>query len=169
MPALMYSKMRQKILENYGLLSPRSIAEPVDFSQVIFCEEEDQPFNLDTEDLLLSESSNHIAKDVICQQGEPQEILEFKFSVSRLPRWAQAKVTGSHIVHRKLSLNSPQKVEPKVLSPFVCDGWKGAHFSPEPQVPSDRIRSSKACLSNFSRSSSHSNGDNSPTSEDPIR
>ena len=96
--------MQQRMKENCDPLSPKSLARPVAFNQIFFCDEaeEDRSRNV-----AFPENSNHVGQKVIFG-GNPQEALEFNFSVSRLPRWAQAKVISSKVVPRKLGFTSPQ-------------------------------------------------------------
>lgn len=94
--------MQQRIKENCGPLSPKSLGRPVAFSQIVFCEEDRN------EDGEFPENSNQVGKKIIFGAGNPQDTLAFKFSVSRLPKWAQAKLMSSKIVPRKLGLTSPQ-------------------------------------------------------------
>lgn len=104
-PADLSYIMQQRIKENCGPLSPKSLARPVAFSQIVFCEEAEEDRNEDRE---FPENSNQVGQKIIFGGGNPQDTLAFKFSVSRLPKWAQAKVISSKIVPRKLGLTSPQ-------------------------------------------------------------
>lgn len=90
--------MLQRMHENIGPLSLSSLAQPVAFSQLLFFEEEDQQCGINCEDALLPGNSNQVGQKRRYQHGEPREDSAFKFSVSRLPRWAQDKVTSSDIV-----------------------------------------------------------------------
>lgn len=98
MPASLSSRMLQRMHENIGPLSLSSLAQPVAFSQLLFFEEEDQQCGINCEDALLPGNSNQVGQKRCYQHGEPREDSAFKFSVSRLPRWAQDKVTSSDIV-----------------------------------------------------------------------
>nr|POE90882.1 mitogen-activated protein kinase-binding protein 1 [Quercus suber] len=97
-PASLSSRMLQRMHENLGPLSLSSLAQPAAFSQLLFLEEEDQQCGINCEDALLLGNSNQAGRKRRYQHGEPQEASAFKFSVSRLPRWAQDKVTSSDIV-----------------------------------------------------------------------
>lgn len=113
MPAPLSSRMLQRMKENLG---PLSLAQPVGFRQISFYEEENKQFIVNPEDVLLPENSNQIGQRM-SHQGGPREISAFKFSVSRLPRWAQAKVTSSNIVPSDLKFNLPQVLVCMIKSP----------------------------------------------------
>lgn len=97
--------MQNRLKENCGPLSPKSLARPLAFGQAFFSAEEDKFIS---EDLSLPEISNQVGRKVVYGRKDPRETLAFKFSVSRLPRWAQDKVLSSEVVSRKLGLTSPQ-------------------------------------------------------------
>ncbi|KAJ7961294.1 mitogen-activated protein kinase-binding protein 1 isoform X1 [Quillaja saponaria] len=131
-PALMSTRILERITEKQTPLSPRSLAQPVAFSHIILGEEEDQQYKINSEEVW-SLGSNRQSR------GGPRETSAFKFSVSRLPHWAKAKVTSSNIVQGDLKLTSSQ-------------GY--ASPTPEVQMPSDHaLGGSSSCNSISSRSS----------------
>ncbi|PON63709.1 WD repeat containing protein [Trema orientale] len=134
-PALLSSKMQQKMKKKSSPLSPKSLTQPVAFSQIIF-NEEDWQCRFDSRDLLSPEMLAKTGKKVTHQGGDTQETKKFKFSVSRLPRWAQAKLTSSNVL-REHCLTSSQGVEWKDVSPLVADAQEYALSSPKAQKPSN--------------------------------
>jgi hypothetical protein len=112
-PVPLSSRMLQRMKENLG---PLSLPQPVGFRQIWFNEEEDEQFRVNPEDVLLPENSNQI-RQRMSYQGGPRETLAFKFSVSRLPRWAQAKVTSSNILPSDLKFNLSQVLVCMIKSP----------------------------------------------------
>lgn len=112
MPVPLSSRMLQRMKENLG---PLSLPQPVGFRQISFNEEEDKQFSVNPE-VLLPENSKQI-RQRMSHQGGPRETLAFKFSVSRLPRWAQAKVTSSNIVPSDLKFNLSQVLVCMIKSP----------------------------------------------------
>ncbi|XP_060673982.1 uncharacterized protein LOC107430725 isoform X3 [Ziziphus jujuba] len=147
-PILLSSIMQKRMKENCGPLSPKSLARPL--RQAFLCVEEDRYIS---EDLSLPEISNQIGRKVVYGGKDPRETMAFKFSVSRLPRWAQAKVMSSEVVSRKLGLTSPQQLELKDFSPSVGNGLRCAPSSPEAQMPPRHEMGSETSLSSLSRSS----------------
>ncbi|KAH7553801.1 hypothetical protein JRO89_XS12G0059000 [Xanthoceras sorbifolium] len=95
LPARLASRMLQRVKENTGTLSPRNLAHPVGLSQVMFCVEDDQKCRSDHNDLSLLEDSFQVGQALHYRNGKPQQTPTFRFSISRLPKWAQAKVTCS--------------------------------------------------------------------------
>ena len=94
--------MLQKVKENSVSLSPRTPALPVAFSQAIICGEGDQPCRIDSKDALPAESSSQLKQIANYHGWDSQETYAFKLSISRLPKWAQDKVTSSDFVQRNL-------------------------------------------------------------------
>lgn len=116
MPAPLSSRMLQKMKENLGSLSPSSLAQSVDFSQIFVYEEKDEQCRINAVDVLLPGNSNQTGKKIPCQSGGHRETSTFKFSISRLPRWAQAKVKISDIVSSDLKFTLSQVYACPILS-----------------------------------------------------
>lgn len=96
MPALLSSTMQQRMKKNSSPLSPKILTQPITFSQIVFSEDDWQN-KYDSGDLLSPKTFEKSGKKVTQQGGDTQETKKFKFSVSRLPRWAQAKLTSSNV------------------------------------------------------------------------
>lgn len=97
MPAALSSRMLQKMKENLGSFSASSLAQSVDFSQILFYEEKEKQCRINAVDVLLLGNSNQTGQKFPCQSGRHRETSAFKFSISRLPRWAQNKLKMSDI------------------------------------------------------------------------
>nr|GEU51936.1 hypothetical protein [Tanacetum cinerariifolium] len=80
-PALMTSRMLQKIKENSRSLSPTTIAQCPTMNRIKFYEEN-----------YLRQRSADSA--VVCEDNYSKETPTFRFSVSRLPHWAKSKVNS---------------------------------------------------------------------------
>ncbi|XP_041026151.1 mitogen-activated protein kinase-binding protein 1 [Juglans microcarpa x Juglans regia] len=153
-PAPLSSRMLQKMKENLGSLSPSSLAQSVDFSQILFYEEKDEQSRINAVDVLLRGNSNQTGKKIPCQSEGHRETSTFKFSISRLPRWAQAKVKISDIVPTELKFTLSQQVDQKYFSP-VGDGHGYASMSPEAQIL--YMGGSESCISSLPKSSPNTN------------
>lgn len=79
----------------YFQLSPIIKDPPIALSRIKFLEGDDSLCKANTLDEAALHFSrfNHVGQRMSCQGGNPEESIAFKFSVSRLPRWAQEKVT----------------------------------------------------------------------------
>lgn len=97
----MASRIVQRVKEKYGILPPRNFAQPAALSQIIFCEEEDQKCRMDSVDMSFKKDLDQIG---------PHLTSAFKFSISRLPKWAQKKVTDSEIVPGNLDFSLSQVI-----------------------------------------------------------
>lgn len=100
--------MLQRVKENYGVLSPRNFCQPVALSQIKFCEEEDQKGGINSKHMQLIENSKGGRQRVRYHDCEPRATPAFRFSISRLPKWAQTKVTSPEIVPCNLEFPSSQ-------------------------------------------------------------
>ncbi|KAK3226204.1 hypothetical protein Dsin_006066 [Dipteronia sinensis] len=155
--ARLASRMLQRVKENTCTLFPRSLAHPVCSSQIMFCEEDDKKCRWDHNDLSLLENSFQVGQVLHYRNGKPQQTPSFRFSISRLPKWAQAKVSSSDIPIEFTS--SQQQVEPKFLSPLVGDCEGCVSVCSEAQTPSSHNSGdSSSCLSCLSRSSDPNRG-----------
>ncbi|KAL1808151.1 hypothetical protein ACET3Z_025141 [Daucus carota] len=93
-------------------LSPFIKDPPVAFSQIQFLEGDDSlckanPLN---EAALQYSGFNLLRERMSCQGGNPEESTSFKFSVSRLPKWAQEKVTEGGVFPTRAKCSSLQQV-----------------------------------------------------------
>ncbi|XP_021290055.1 mitogen-activated protein kinase-binding protein 1 [Herrania umbratica] len=158
LPARLAFRMLQKVKETSVSLSPRTPALPVGFSQAIICGEGDLPCRIDFKDVLPAESSSQLKQRANYHGLDTQETYAFKLSISRLPKWAQDKVTSSDFVQRNLEFTSPQQkeVEPKILSPLISNGGAYASLCHEHQTPFGRGSGGRSsCHSSLCRSSSN--------------
>ncbi|KAK2657454.1 hypothetical protein Ddye_010506 [Dipteronia dyeriana] len=157
LPTRLASRMLQRVKENTGTLSPRNLAHPVCLSQIMFCKENDKKCRWDHKDLSLLENSFQVGQELHYRNGKPQQTPSFRFSISRLPKWAQAKVSSSDIPTEFTS--SQQQVEPKILV-GVCEVC--VSVCSEGQTPSSHYSGdSSSCLSSSFRSSDSIRGQNS--------
>ncbi|KAM7258973.1 hypothetical protein ACFE04_014714 [Oxalis oulophora] len=101
-PPRMSSRILQRMKEHTSPLSPTKLAN---FSQII-CREE------------CVEKGNQVKQKTDKYCGSPQVTSAFKFSISRLPKWAQAKVTSSSIVprNRDSTLSMERQEDQNILS-----------------------------------------------------
>ena len=100
-PPLLSSTMQQKVKKKSSPLSPKSLSQPLTFSRPIIFSEEDQQCRYDSRDLLSPEMFKKIEKKATHQGGDTQETKKFKFSMSRLPGWARAKLTSSNVLRER--------------------------------------------------------------------
>ncbi|XVE76508.1 hypothetical protein DITRI_Ditri12bG0179300 [Diplodiscus trichospermus] len=169
LPARLASRMLQKVKENSISLTPTTAAPPVAFSQAILCGERDQPCRIDSGDAIPAESSNQLEQRANYPVWNSQETSAFKLSISRLPKWAQDKVTSSDFVRKNLEFTSPQELEKKILSPVIGNGEDYALLHHDHQTPSGcGSGSSNSCLSSLRRSSSNVSKSQSSASPDEL-
>lgn len=127
--------------EKCSPLSPRSLTQPVGFDQINFSKEDQQCKN-DSRDLLSSKNCEIVGKKEIYEGSDTEETLEFKFSVSRLPRWARARVTSSGAVPREVGSTSPQ-VHFVVLIPRKCLNNESFHIN---AISENRVLQKFLCI-----------------------
>ncbi|MCD7472936.1 hypothetical protein HAX54_014372 [Datura stramonium] len=90
-PDSLSSRMLRKIKENACPLSPAKFAAPATLGQIKLHEVNyHQP-----EDISRTPNLFQVNQRVLCREGSSPGTA-FKFSISRLPKWAQAKVTNLH-------------------------------------------------------------------------
>ncbi|KAJ4823364.1 hypothetical protein Tsubulata_027311 [Turnera subulata] len=95
LPARVSSLMLQRVNQSFVPLSPKNLGLPIPFKQVLFCEEEDELHRINPEDVHFLKNSNQTGQKN--QEAWPERFSSFRFSISRLPRWAQAKVGSSNV------------------------------------------------------------------------
>lgn len=79
-------------------LSPRSIPQPATFCHLPPFGEQFQQSKINPEDVFSLENNRQSSRRMSYPGSSGRRAKDFKFSVSRLPKWAQAKVRGSNIV-----------------------------------------------------------------------
>ena len=85
------------------------MVQPAAVSQIKFHEEDDHLCKTNPNNVDVEENSNQASRRrLCCQGGGLQETSTFKFSISRLPKWAQAKVTTSKVIPADPEFNSSQ-------------------------------------------------------------
>ncbi|KAB5552142.1 hypothetical protein DKX38_009453 [Salix brachista] len=169
LPSRMSSRMLQRMKENAVPLSPKDLGPPSAFNQIVFSEAEDQQFTHNAAKTLSPENSNHFGEKKFYQEERPPRISAFRFSISRLPRWAQAKVEGSSSVSKNPDCTSfQQQLELKTCPPDVDGGEYGA-LCPEVQSPlSTIVGSRESYISSLSGSSACENNQSSPSPLDTL-
>ncbi|XP_018439328.1 uncharacterized protein LOC108811742 [Raphanus sativus] len=135
LPLQMATRMIQAVNENVSL-APVTVAQPVTFVQIVGYVEEDNT-NADQMQQLSPWASS------------------FKFSVSRLPKWAQAKVETNGTTDCKESISN-QKLDDKSLVNAVDIAEECSSSKLECQTPKQGSRTGKSCLGSLSKSSSDS-------------
>ncbi|KAJ4885948.1 Transducin/WD40 repeat-like superfamily protein [Raphanus sativus] len=152
LPLQMATRMIQAVNENVSL-APVTVAQPVTFVQIVGYVEEDNT-NADQMQQLSPWASS------------------FKFSVSRLPKWAQAKVETNGTTDCKESISNQlkafssdiglsslppqQKLDDKSLVNAVDIAEECSSSKLECQTPKQGSRTGKSCLGSLSKSSSDS-------------
>lgn len=106
LPAPLSARILERIMEKNNPLSPRSFVQPPAYSYPSFCKEERQHSKINPEDVWLMSNKSQSGDGMLYPESSHSEASSFKFSVSRLPKWAQAKVTSSINVNKNLNCNS---------------------------------------------------------------
>ncbi|XP_010654199.1 uncharacterized protein LOC100240770 isoform X2 [Vitis vinifera] len=154
LPTSLSSRMLQRIKESSDPLSPASMLLPLSSSRRILSLEEDYHLcEINPEDKSLPTDFNKVNRSVR-QEKNHQETSAFKFSISRLPKWARSKVTSSENAHGDAVVISSE-MELKNFSPIVgsCDGHDFVY--PEVQTPPKHdMGDKKQCLGTIFSSSS---------------
>ncbi|CAJ1803649.1 unnamed protein product [Sphenostylis stenocarpa] len=122
LPASLSSRILERIMEKNDPLSPRSSVQPPSLSYLLFCKEEFQHSKINAEGVWSMRNNSRNGDGMLYPGTSHKEASSFKFSVSRLPKWAQAKVTSSNGVCTNLNCTSSEVYAP---------------LSPEVQIPSD--------------------------------
>lgn len=97
-PIPLSSKMMQKIKEKSMPFTPTSVVQPVSLSGIKFHEEDDHKCKIRPEEVILPECSKTLSQKHFYQRVSLPETSAFKFSISRLPKWAQAKVPSPRVM-----------------------------------------------------------------------
>ncbi|XP_020235251.1 mitogen-activated protein kinase-binding protein 1 isoform X2 [Cajanus cajan] len=124
LPAPLSSRILERIMEKYNPLSPRSSVQPLAYNHLSFCKEECQHSKINPEDVCSMRSKSQSRNGMIYPESCRREASSFKFSVSRLPKWARTKVINSNNICKNFNCTS-------------SDSEAYAPSSPEVQIPSD--------------------------------
>ncbi|XP_058079282.1 uncharacterized protein LOC131227517 [Magnolia sinica] len=117
MPALLSSTILQKIMENASYLFPVSSSQSAAPSEGIVHEEVNHP-NTDFKDISALQNCNLDVEGVVT--GRVCEgTSAFKFSISRLPKWAQIKVTSNETSDGDPEFNLSQVICRKIGDPEI--------------------------------------------------
>ncbi|XP_056172293.1 uncharacterized protein LOC115672345 isoform X2 [Syzygium oleosum] len=92
-PSAFSCKMLQGIKANSDQLSPRSLVPPTAFHRMIYCDKEENQLSINSQEMWFHTSKQ--VRGTLDLRGSPQGTSTFSFSISRLPKWAQAKVSSS--------------------------------------------------------------------------
>ncbi|KAG5142868.1 hypothetical protein JHK82_018563 [Glycine max] len=122
LPAPLSARILERIMEKNNPLSPRSSVQRPAYNYLSFCKEECRHSKINPEDVWSLRNNSQSGDGMLYPESSHSEASSFKFSVSRLPKWAQAKVTSSINVNKNLNCNSLEEYAPS---------------SPEVQIPSD--------------------------------
>ncbi|KAL0545194.1 hypothetical protein IC582_020342 [Cucumis melo] len=162
LPAFLSSSMHQKMNEGSGPVSPGIMAKPIPFGRTMIYEEDG---NEAKQHATYSGDDSMQNGFQVLHQGEAAPEATFRFSISRLPRWAQYKVTNSD----SAQINNESTPLQKSRCSLVVDDQGNAPPPPEFQIcceSSDHIlRSVDSCTSSLSGNSSDygdTNGSNVP-------
>lgn len=98
----------ERILEKNNPLSSRGSAQSPTFSHLSFSKEECQHSKINTEGVWSIRNGSQSGDGVLHPKSCDREASSFKFTVSRLPKWAQAKVTSCNNVCKNLNCTSSE-------------------------------------------------------------
>ncbi|XP_058099563.1 uncharacterized protein LOC131243942 isoform X2 [Magnolia sinica] len=152
MPALLSTTILQKIMENASYLFPVSSTQSAAPSEGIVHEEVNHP-NTDFKDISALQNCNLDVEGVVTG-GACEGTSAFKFSISRLPKWAQIKVTSNETSDGDPEFNLSQQV--KLETPFSIAGHGQASATMVPiavRIPCQlNLGNSQVCHTNTSES-----------------
>ncbi|XP_065853201.1 uncharacterized protein [Euphorbia lathyris] len=169
LPACISATILQKMKENSSPLVSKELVFPTAFNLIIYSEDEDEQKIINPENVPLQDF-NQSAQKVLDQGGAPRRVSTFRFSISRLPTWAQSKVADSSmIVNPGFTPQSERQAE-KSPSPVVCNGGEYGPFPHEAQTPFSRnVQGNLLCLNSLSRTSPETiNRGRSPMSQETV-
>ncbi|KAL1193838.1 Cilia- and flagella-associated protein 52 [Cardamine amara subsp. amara] len=148
LPLRMATRMIRALNEN-GRLAPETVAQSEKFKQIAIVLEEDNP-----KDASCSQNYKLVKENADQMQQRSPWTSSFKFSVSRLPKWAQAKVETSDIATNFQDSISNQKHEDKIRDNTVGNAEECSSVNLECQTPKQSSRTENSCLGSLSKSSS---------------
>ncbi|RDX82457.1 WD repeat-containing protein 62, partial [Mucuna pruriens] len=122
LPAPLSSRILERIMEKNNPLSPRSSVQSPAYSHLSFCKEECQHLKINPGDVWSMRNKSQSGDGMLYPESSHREASSFKFSASRLPKWAQAKVISSNYACKNINCTSSEAYAPS---------------SPEVQIPSD--------------------------------
>ncbi|XP_012575368.1 uncharacterized protein [Cicer arietinum] len=125
LPIPLSSKILERIMEKGNPLPSRIPDQPPACSYLSFCKEECQHYKINPEDVCSLRKETQNGNGVLNSESSHREASSFKYSISRLPRWAQPKGTGG----KNVSYTSSEAYS--ALSPEVRIPLDHASLSPE--------------------------------------
>ncbi|ESQ49165.1 hypothetical protein EUTSA_v10022253mg, partial [Eutrema salsugineum] len=150
LPLRMVTRMIRAVNEN-GRLAPVTVAQPATFMQIVGYLDEDNP-----NDAPYSAKYKLVEENADQMQQRSPWTSSFKFSVSRLPKWAQSKVETYGIATTCEDSISNQEHEDKVLVNAVESPEECSSVNLECQTPKQGSRTEKSCHGSLSKTSSDS-------------
>ncbi|XP_024015552.1 mitogen-activated protein kinase-binding protein 1 [Eutrema salsugineum] len=152
LPLRMVTRMIRAVNEN-GRLAPVTVAQPATFMQIVGYLDEDNP-----NDAPYSAKYKLVEENADQMQQRSPWTSSFKFSVSRLPKWAQSKVEtyGIATTCEDSISNQEQEHEDKVLVNAVESPEECSSVNLECQTPKQGSRTEKSCHGSLSKTSSDS-------------
>ncbi|KAL9315375.1 hypothetical protein ACSQ67_016376 [Phaseolus vulgaris] len=137
LPASLSSRILERIMEKNNPLSPRSSGQPPSLSCLSFCKEKFLHSKINPGVWSMMNNNQH-GDEMLYPGISHTEASAFKFSVSRLPKWAQAKVSSSNGVCKNLNCSSSEVFAP--LSTKVQSPYDNASPLPDTVNPQDSSR-----------------------------
>ncbi|TKY65891.1 Mitogen-activated protein kinase-binding protein 1 [Spatholobus suberectus] len=139
LPARLSSRILERIMEKNNPLSPRSSVQPPAYGHLSFCKEECQHSKINPEDVWSMRNKSQSGDGVLYPESSHRQASSFKFSASRLPKWAQTKVTSSNNVCKNRNCNSSEAYAPSSPEVQIASD----HTSPLPETlnSQDSLRS----------------------------
>ncbi|ANM65506.1 putative transcription factor WD40-like family [Arabidopsis thaliana] len=144
LPLRMATRIIRAVNENGRL----TVAQLEKFKQIAVDLEEDNP-----NDASCSANYKPVEENADQMQQRSPWTSSFKFSVSRLPKWAQAKVETSDIATNCQDSISNQKHEDKSMANTIDNAEECSSVNLEYQTPKQGSRTENACLGSLSKSS----------------
>ncbi|CAA7051067.1 unnamed protein product [Microthlaspi erraticum] len=149
LPLRMVTRMIRAVNED-GRLVPETVAQqPAKFMQIVVDLEEDNP-----NDASYSAKCKLVEENADQMQQRSPWTSSFKFSVSRLPKWAQAKAETHGIATTCKDSISNQKHEDEVLVNAVGSAEECSSVNLECQTPKQDSRTEQSNHGSLSKSSS---------------
>ncbi|XP_027927091.1 mitogen-activated protein kinase-binding protein 1 isoform X2 [Vigna unguiculata] len=130
LPASLSSRILERVMERNNPLSPRSSSQPPSLGCLSFCNEEFQHSKINPDGVWSMMNNSQHGDGMLYPETSHREASSFKFSVSRLPRWAQAKVTRSNGVCKNLNFTSSEVFSPLSTQVQIPSG----NASPSPDT-----------------------------------
>lgn len=124
-------------MEKNNPLSPRSSVQPPAYNHLSFCKEECQHSQINPEHVWSMRNKSQSGDGMLYPQSSPREASSFKFSVSRLPKWAQAKVISPNNVCKNLNCTSSEVCVLKFFLSFFffLSSKTSLYFNPPSPLP----------------------------------